>query len=116
MVLFVGAWNHNSFNNFMSVNLFRVMKPPPTWFTKNKMKDGANPDVIGKERIELKARPNCIDFIKQFLPKLCHCCRLSRRERVLVTARGHLKQEINIFSIIRMRRYIMRAIKELLPR
>jgi len=35
---------------------------------------------------------------------------------MLKTARSYYKKEINVFSIIRMRRYLMRAIKEVIPR
>ena len=114
--MFVGAWNHNAFSNFMVANLFKSMQPPTAWFKKRNVQEGANTEFIGKERIELKRRPNCVDFIKEFLPKVCHCCKVTRRERILNIARSYLKQEINIFSIIRMRRYMMRAIKELVPR
>ena len=75
LVLFVGAWNHNAFDNFMSANLFRVMKPPPTWFGNRAMKKNPDTELIGKERIELKARPNCLDLIKSLLPKKLQCCR-----------------------------------------
>ena len=51
------------------------------------------------------------------MPKCCHkLCKRSRKDDVQKLARSYLKREINIFQIIRMRRYLMRAIKELLPK
>ena len=44
------------------------------------------------------------------------CCRRSRQDRALEKARDYLDKEVNIYKIIQMRRYLMDAIKTLLPR
>ena len=91
LIIVVGAWNHNSFDNFMSANLFRVIRPPSSWFKKHPSQEKQNQEVIGKERIKIRSIPNCVDFLKLFVPKSCHCCRITRRQRILETARCHLK-------------------------
>jgi len=101
----VNAWNFNALENMISANLFKMKRPDCN-------DSGKSSEA---ETIKLERQPACKDLLLRWLPKCCHVCKLTRKERVLKQARGYLKKEINIIQIVRMRRYMMRAFKELLP-
>ena len=105
--LIVKAWTYNSFENFMVSNLFRVKEPDDLRTNK---KNEPQPLII-------RNLPNCQDLARLVLPRACsNLCKRSRKQKVLQKARDYYKKEINVFQIIRMRRYLMRAVKEILPR
>jgi len=102
LAILVHLWNYNSFENSMASVLFKY---------RRSIEDGP-----GSSYFKLGQAPNCLDIVQLCAPQRLHCCRRARQSRALAKARNYLDKEVNIYKIIRMRRYMMEAIKVLLPR
>ena len=100
-------WNFQAFDNFMVSRLFKVRKP------KQEIDDEA-PYFAQSDFIQLGTAPNLRNWVLQFVPHGCFCCKYRRKERALQLARTKLACEGNIVEIIKSWRYFNLALKFLL--
>lgn len=105
----VNIWSFNSFDNTMVSKLFRIQtKQPP----QEKVVDSQSLSET-TEPIVLDQRPNCCDFLRSFCGCM-FCCKRSRQSRVLLKARHQLNQEIDVYFIVRLHRFLYAAVVDLL--
>ena len=108
--LFLGACNYNLFDNYMASQLFTIEEVQPS---------DSDADSDKKDLPDKLKYPGCLtnfkDWLMDFLPDKCRCCKRSKQALALQKAREELHKEINIIDIIKSRRQLKLALELLMP-
>ena len=102
LAILVQLWNYNSFENAMASHLFKFRHK------QSNFPQGSS--------FKLRSMPNCLDILELCLPRRCFCIKRSPQDKAIEKARDYLDKEVNIYKIIRMRRYMMEALKILITK
>ena len=105
--IFLGAWNHNNFDNYMVSYLYTYSQEDPS----NSKTDQArfNPPKM------CSLKEYCLSHASFLLCCVKRRCQAkSREQRAFEKAREELQKEIDIIRIIKRQRYISLAMKSLL--
>ena len=97
--MFLSFWNYKHFDNYMAKHLYKM-----------------NNESNAKENLDTPYFRNMKHFFMEKLPRRLVCCQRSKSMIALYRARKLMESEIDIISLIKSRRYMNAALRELLPK
>ena len=102
--VFLSIVNHNYFDSYMAQRLYKLEK-------EKLISEEDEPELFKPSKIG-----NTKEFFIDAIPQKLVCCRKSRHQKGLDKARQALEKEVDIFTMIKSRRYFHMALRYLLPK
>ena len=96
--MFLSFWNFKHFDNYMAKHLYKM-----------------DLELNSKEFLNTPYLRNMKHCCMECLPRKLVCCRRTESMIALYKARKLMESEIDIISLIKSRRYMNAALRELLP-